>query len=108
MIPFPGTPAAERLSAKISRLDTIIAIDQLQQALHGHGVYTSLAYEEGQPCLHVRNDLTIWADPHGQTFFWSTCHGERAERGPVAELERVARRIAERFAVPPFVAGSAR
>ncbi|MEU0521929.1 hypothetical protein [Streptosporangium sp. NPDC006007] len=63
----------------------IVAMDDLRKALLAHDVHTSLRYEDRQPRLHA-GALTVWADPCGQTFFWSTCHGERAEHGPADDL----------------------
>ncbi|GAA4229395.1 hypothetical protein FHR32_002099 [Streptosporangium album] len=101
MIPYPGTPAANRLNAITSRQVAVVALHRLQELLHRHGVYTAVAYDDEQPQLRAKSDLTVWGDPEGLTFFWSTGpeHG-RAERGPVAELENVAQRIASQVAEP--------
>ncbi|MFJ2031489.1 hypothetical protein [Streptosporangium sp. NPDC087985] len=108
MIPCPGTPAARVLNAITSRQAAVVAVHRLQEALHAHGVYTAIAYDDERPRLQATNDLTVWADPDGLMFFWvigSATSGarrtDRAERGPVAELDGVARRIAGQLAVPP-------
>lgn len=100
MIPYPGTPAANRLNAITSRQVAVVALHRLQKLLHTHNIYTAIAYDDEQPQLRATSDLTVWGDPEGLTFFWSTGPERRAERGPVAELEKVAQRIATQLAEP--------
>ncbi|WP_329427492.1 hypothetical protein OG339_45605 [Streptosporangium sp. NBC_01495] len=89
-IPHQGTPTAT-------------AVHRLQTKLYERGIYPSITYEDGQPQLHVFA-LTVWIDPKATTFFWSSCSGERAARGPANDPVMAARRIADRLR-PPIIAG---
>lgn len=99
MIPFPFPPAAPPPDAALHRprATATAAVGRLQQALHHNGVHTSTAYDDGLPRLHVKNDLTIWTDPAGQTFFWSARPGERAEHAPATQVDQIATHIANRL-----------
>ncbi|MGW4423567.1 hypothetical protein [Streptosporangium sp. NPDC004631] len=98
MIPFPLPPAAPPHAAlHRPRATAVAAVGRLQQALHHNGVHTSTAYDDGLPRLHVKNDLTIWTDPTGHTFFWSAHPGERAEHAPATQVDQIAVHIANRL-----------
>ncbi|MEU0519816.1 hypothetical protein [Streptosporangium sp. NPDC006007] len=99
MILFPLPPTAPPDAAlHRPRTAAVAAAGRLQQALHHHGVHTSTAYDDGLPRLHIKNDLTIWTDPTGHTFFWSAHPGQRAEHAPATQIDHIAAHIAAHIA----------
>ncbi len=98
MIPSPGTPAGDRLSAATWRPGAITALQHLRTALHDHRIYPAIAYDEGQPRLVVSANLTVWADREGMFFCWGTAYLEEpAEHAPADDVPEVARQIAEQL-----------